>query len=112
VFVSGDRERFMSDAHTLFAGTSYQFNKDVFGTLDYSVTAVDGEIGTGPVRAVLGRDNDLDNIAHHVGAGITVALRDNFSVGGRYTYARYDDAVNSAFDSGYHTFSVMVTRRF
>lgn len=112
VFVSGDRERYLSDAHTVFVGTSYQFNSAVFGTLDYSVTSIDGDLGSGLIKGVLGNDGVLDNVAHNIGASLTVALQNNISVGGRYAYARYDDAVNNAFDSAYHTFSVMVTRRF
>jgi hypothetical protein len=112
VFVPSDRDRYLSDAHTVFVGASHQFNPRVFGTLDYSVTRIDGQIGSGTVRAVLGPDNVMDNIAHHIAGSLSFALRENVSVGGRYAYARYDDAVINAYDSAYHTFSVVVTRKF
>ncbi len=108
----GGREQFLSDAHTVFVGGSCQFTPKVLGTADYSLTGVDGHLGTGPVKTALGSDNAIDNVTHNFGASLTVTLQNNVTVGGRYTYARYDDSVATAFDSSYHILSVMVTKAF
>ncbi|MDP1579666.1 MAG: hypothetical protein Q8M02_05275 [Candidatus Didemnitutus sp.] len=112
VFVSSTRDRYLSDAHTFYTGGSYQFTPKTLGTLDYSVTAIDGQLGSTGIREVLGDESTIDNIAHNFTGSLSVALDRNITVTGRYGYARYDDEVNSALDGGFHTFSVLVTKKF
>lgn len=112
VFRPTDREQYLTDSHTLFVGGSCQFTPKVMGTADYSITSIDGHLGTGPIKTALGTDTEIDNVTHNIGASLTVALANNFKVGGRYTYARFDDSVSSVFDGSYHIVSMMVTKTF
>lgn len=112
VFVSSTRDRYLSDAHTFYTGGSYQFTPKTLGTLDYSVTAIDGQLGSTGIREVLGDESAIDNIAHRLTGSLSVALDNSITVTGRYGYARYDDEVSSAYDGGFHAFSVLVTKKF
>jgi hypothetical protein len=111
-FLSSSSSRYITDAHTGFIGTSYQFTDNLSGSVDYSVTAILGQQGSGEIEAALGRDNDLDNITHHVGAGLAYRVSRHLSVGGRYAYAVYNDEVNRYLSSGFHTVGVLASLTF
>jgi hypothetical protein len=112
LFLSSNESEYLTDAHTGFIGSSYQFTKKMFGSLDYSVTAIGGELGSGEIEAALARDNEMDNITQQVGVSLTYEINPHCSIGTRYAYAVYDDAVNSRLDSGYHTIGVLATLSF
>jgi long-subunit fatty acid transport protein len=111
-FLSAEPSRYLTDAHTAFIGTSYQFTPKLTGMVDYSITAILGERGSGEVGTVLGPDNDLDNVTQFVSAGLGYAVSARWSVGVRYAYAVYHDNVYRALDSDYHTVGVSASVRF
>ncbi len=111
-FTDITRGRYLTDAHTGFIGSSYEFTKRWIGTLNYTVTAISGELGTGEVKDVLGRDNDLDNITHNVDVGLDYHISPNWTVGTRYAYAVYHDSINRQLSSGFHTIGVSASLKF
>lgn len=111
-FTAITRSRYLTDAHTGFIGSSYEFTKRWIGTVNYTVTAISGELGTGEIKDVLGRDNDLDNITHHVDAGLDYHIKPNWTVGARYAYAVYHDSINRRLNSGFHTIGVSASLKF
>jgi hypothetical protein len=112
VFAAVNSSRYLTDAHTLFLGSSYQFAPRWLGTVDYSVTGISGELGSGDIEEILGRENELDNITHHVATGLNYHVTTNGTIGARYTYSVYHDSVNRRLNSGYHTIGILATIRF
>jgi hypothetical protein len=104
--------RYVTDAHTLFIGNSYAFTARWVGTLDYTVTAIDGRLGTGQVEAILGRDNQLDNFTHHLSTGLNYQVNRNWNIGGRYAYAVYHDRVDRRLNSGFHVIGLLASLSF
>jgi hypothetical protein len=112
VFLSANASRSVTDAHTAFVGASYEFTSKLTGSVDYSVTAITGELGSGEIETALADDNELDNLTQYVSAGLNYRVNRNWSVGARYGYAVYDDRINSELNSGYHTIGLMASLSF
>jgi hypothetical protein len=112
LFLPTTDSRYLSDSHTAFIGSSYQFTEKLFGSADYSVNAITGEFGSGLIGETLARDNEMDNITHHLGFGFSYHIKPNWSVGARYAYALYNDAINSRLDSGYHVVGLFASMNF
>lgn len=112
VFLPVTESRYLSDSRTAFVGSSCQFTEKLFGSADYAVTLITGDLGSGLIEEALAEDNELDNITQQIGLGLNYRVNRNWLIGTRYAYARYDDAVNDRLDSGYHTVGVLASLSF
>jgi hypothetical protein len=112
VFLPSDRSRYLIESHTAFVGSSYRFSERWTGTIDYSVNAITGQLGSGIIADSLGRESKVDNITHHVAMGLDYRLTKNVMMGLRYGYAVYRDDVQPRFDSGFHTIGLLATLEF
>lgn len=106
------QEEQLADVHTVFAGCSYQFTAKLTGLLDYSVSIVDGELGSATVADRLGSDNDLNNRWQQIGATLEYRVNDRWSAAARYAYNIYSDDVNKDLSGHYHTVGTYLTMKF
>ncbi len=78
----------------------------------YTLTLTDGDISSGEVDNSLGREGEVDNIAHLITAETAYNISKDASLSAQYSYISFDDDINRAFSGHINTVSFAFNYKF